>query len=151
MLRTIGALALGTSLAGCATDGAEESERPNSAYVDTEPDYDGWFDGVGNYEGTVDWRDREEVTVNVGAGSRGMSFDPPAVAVTTGTTVVWKWTGDGGGHNVVAEDGAFESETTSSEGHTFEQTFDGEATHRYVCEPHESTGMKGAVVVEDSA
>lgn len=115
--------------------------------------YQGWFDDVDNYEGTVDLRGEEEVTVVVGAGDDGLQFDPPAVLVDPGTTVVWEWTGVGS-HNVVhepPEDGevAFESELVGEEGATFEQTFDDaeEAIYRYFCEPHRSVGMKGAVSV----
>ena len=63
--------------------------------------------------------------------------------------MVWEWTGEGGTHNVVAEDGPFESETVDGDGHTFEHTFDAVGTYRYVCTPHRSLGMKGAVVVGD--
>ncbi|MFW5939686.1 MAG: halocyanin domain-containing protein [Halolamina sp.] len=117
----------------------------------SEPDYDGWFDDVENYDETVDERDSSEVTVEVGVDNGGepYGFGPAAVRVDPGTTVVWEWTGRGGSHNVVEEDGAFESETTSEEGFTFEHTFEEEGVFRYVCTPHESLGMKGAVAVGD--
>ncbi|MGM0447380.1 MAG: halocyanin domain-containing protein [Methanobacteriota archaeon] len=115
--------------------------------------YDGWLDDVSNYEGTRDLRGESEVTVSVGAGENGLLFDPPAILVDSGTTVVWEWTGEGGGHNVVEEDGTFESgEAVAEEGETFEYTFEdaGEGdVFRYVCEPHEGAGMKGAVAVGD--
>ncbi|ACM56750.1 halocyanin domain-containing protein [Halorubrum lacusprofundi] len=112
-----------------------------------EPNYDGFFDDVSNYDGTVDMRDADEVTVNVGAND-GLSFGPAAVAVSSGTTVVWEWTGQGGDHNVSATDGEFESDTAGEEGHTFEHTFEEAGTYTYVCTPHEAVGMKGAVYVE---
>ncbi|PSP91806.1 halocyanin domain-containing protein, partial [Halobacteriales archaeon QS_4_66_20] len=59
-----------------------------------------------------------------------------------------EWTGEGGGHNVVDEDGKFESEIVSEGGHTFEYTFEESGTTRYYCAPHKASGMKGAVVVE---
>jgi len=102
---------------------------------------------VSNYDGTVDMRDADEVTVNVGAND-GLSFGPAAVAVSSGTTVVWEWTGQGGDHNVSATDGEFESDTAGEEGHTFEHTFEEAGTYTYVCTPHEAVGMKGAVYVE---
>jgi len=113
--------------------------------------YGDWFEDVGNYEGTRDLRGQDEVTVSVGAGENGLLFDPPAILVDPGTTVVWEWTGAGGGHNVVEENGAFDSgEPAAEEGTTFEHTFadagDGDV-FRYVCEPHQSVGMKGAVAV----
>lgn len=142
VLRATGAT-LAVSLAGCAGDnGGEEFD-----FVDAEPDYDGWFDDVANYEGTVDATDRDEVTIEVGAGD-GLQYAPPAVQITPGTRVVWEWTGEGGDHNVAAEDGRFESETRGDAGFEFEHTFDEGGTLLYVCTPHEAVGMKGAVVVE---
>ncbi|QLD87869.1 halocyanin domain-containing protein [Natronomonas salina] len=115
--------------------------------------YQGWFDDVDNYEGTVDYRGEDEVTVAVGAGDAGVLFDPPAILVDPGTTVVWEWTGVGGTHNVVHEPGeegeaAFESDMYESEGETFEFTFDvEEGIFPYFCSPHRAVGMKGAVAV----
>ncbi|WP_435116493.1 halocyanin domain-containing protein [Halolamina sp. C58] len=115
----------------------------------SEPNYDGWFDGVSNYDETVDERGSSEVTVDVGVDNGGQpyGFGPAAVRVDPGTTVVWEWTGRGGSHNVVAEDGSFESDLSSEEGHTFSHTFEEEGVYRYVCTPHQSLGMKGAIVV----
>jgi halocyanin-like protein len=117
----------------------------------TEPDYGGWFDGVNNYDGTVDKRGQSEVTVDVGVpnGDGPYGFGPAAVRVDPGTTVVWEWTGDGGSHNVVAEDGSYESELVSEAGHTFSHTFESKGVSKYICVPHEALGMKGAIVVGD--
>ncbi|ELZ35555.1 halocyanin domain-containing protein [Halorubrum tebenquichense] len=113
--------------------------------------YGDWFENVGNYEGTRDLRGQSEVTVSVGAGENGLLFDPPAILIDPGTTVVWEWTGQGGAHNVVEENEVFSSgETVAEEGSTFEYTFEdaGEGdVFRYVCEPHAGAGMKGAVAV----
>ncbi|TQQ79790.1 halocyanin domain-containing protein [Halonotius terrestris] len=115
--------------------------------------YDGWFADTSNYNGTVDRRGQDSVTVSVGAGDTGILFDPPAIVVDPGTTVVWEWTGEGGAHNVSEENGVFESETIGEAGHTFEHTFgedtDGEI-FRYVCTPHQALGMVGAVAVGDA-
>ncbi|XVH33275.1 halocyanin domain-containing protein (plasmid) [Haloferacaceae archaeon DSL9] len=116
-------------------------------FLDDEPDYGGWFDDVDNYEGTVDMTGQDTVDVQVGSEG-GLRYTPAAVAVSPGTTVVWEWTGEGGGHNVSEQDGAFESEISSDAGVTFEHTFDEEGVYQYVCTPHEATGMKGAVVVQ---
>lgn len=115
-------------------------------------DFGGWFDDVDNYDGVVDGTGQSEVTVEVGVDNGGQpyGFGPAAIRVDPGTTVVWEWTGKGSSHNVVAEDGSFESELASEEGDTFSQTFDTEGEFRYVCTPHESLGMKGAVVVGGS-
>lgn len=147
-LRLAGLAGLGL-LAGCTASGATPTPT-DDPYVPTEPDYAGWFEGVSNYRGTVDRRGEPEVRVLVGtAGSTGFyKFDPPAVAVSQGTSVVWEWTGKGGTHNVVAAHGTFDSgKLVSKAGHTFAHTFDEPGVFTYVCEPHRSMGMKGAVFV----
>ncbi|MFC4451654.1 halocyanin domain-containing protein [Halorussus aquaticus] len=122
-----------------------------SAPVAAQSTFDGWLDGVSNYDGVVDETGKSEVTVEVGAkGNNGnFAFGPAAVRVDPGAKVVWKWTGKGGSHNVVAEDGSFESKMTDSQGHTFSQTFDSKGVVKYACVPHKAMGMKGAVVVGD--
>lgn len=90
------------------------------------------------------------MVVRVGAGSSGMSFDPAAVMVSQGTTIVWEWTGEGGTHNVAAESSDFGSEYSNSSDPTYEYTFDDAGVYKYVCEPHRSAGMKGAISVEES-
>jgi len=123
-------------------------------------DYGGWFtsDATGgetpNYEGsTVDRRDRDEVTVQVGAeASTGpFAFDPPAVAVSPGTTVTFDWAS--AGHNVLVEsrpDGASWSghEPLENQGFSTRHTFETEGDYKYYCEPHLSAGMKGVVEVK---
>jgi len=118
-----------------------------------EPDYGSWFDNVGNFDGTVDKTGQAEVTVQVGsqANGGGFGFAPPAIRVSPGTTVTWEWTGEGGSHNVVADDGSFESELVGEQGHTFSQTFESGGVTKYYCLPHKSMGMKGAVYVDGSA
>lgn len=151
ILRFIGAAALSGLIAGCVSDDTDGNGNVDyGEYLDEseEPDYDGWFDDVDNYRGTIDGRGEEEVTVAVGAEG-GQSFGPPAILVDPGTRVVWEWTGNGGQHDVVHVDDDFESERTRSEGHTFERTFDDPGIERYVCVPHERAGMKGAVAVEE--
>lgn len=58
------------------------------------------------YGGSIsDRRGNDEIQVEVGVkGNRGnFAFGPSAVAVTPGTTVRWVWTGEGGGHKIVAD------------------------------------------------
>jgi halocyanin-like protein len=121
--------------------------------ADAQPDYGGWFEGVDNYDGTtVDRRGQDSVTITVGAQGNGGAFayDPPAVWIDPGTEVVWEWTGEGGQHNVAAEEGAgFESDLTSEAGFTFSQTFEETGIVTYYCTPHRSLGMKGALAVGD--
>jgi len=112
---------------------------------------DEFLSDTSNYDGVQDETGSDEVTVAVGAeGNDGnFAFEPAAVEVDAGTDIVWEWTGQGGQHNVTHQDGAFESETTDEEGFTFTHTFEEAGTFRYVCTPHESLGMKGAVVVSE--
>ena len=114
-------------------------------------DYDGWFETVSNFDGTADKRGQSEVTVSVGASGNGGSyaFDPPAVHVDPGTTVVWEWTGNG--RHDVATDDAFSSEMIGEDGATFSHTLEEEGITTYYCTPHKRMGMKGAVVVGDPA
>ncbi|WP_129115188.1 halocyanin domain-containing protein [Halegenticoccus tardaugens] len=124
-----------------------------SAAARAEPDYGDWFDDVDNFDGTVDERGSDAVTVEVGADANGdaFGFEPAAVRVDPGTTIVWEWTGEGGSHNVVAEDGSFESDLSGEAGFTFERAAESEGVVKYVCAPHEAVGMKGAIVVGDAA
>jgi halocyanin-like protein len=144
-LRTAG----GTTAAAVATTAASGTAAAQ------EVDYGGWFDDVDNYDGTtVDATGQSEVSVTVGAEGNGgaFAFDPPAVQVDPGTTVVFEWTGEGGQHNVVAEDGGdFQSDLVAEAGFTFEHTFEEEGIVTYYCEPHLSLGMKGAVAVGEVA
>lgn len=146
------ALGLGglAALAGCSAAGASTPEDNAELTLTAEPDYGDWFKGVSNYDATVDRRGESMVVVEVGSpGNMGaFSFGPAAVAVSPGATVVWEWTGKGGGHNVVADDGSFTSGgLVDTAGHTYERWFDAPGVFRYVCEPHRTMGMRGAVVV----
>ncbi|MFB6222193.1 MAG: halocyanin domain-containing protein, partial [Haloarcula sp.] len=134
-----------------AAAGTATLAATGTATAQEEPDYNGWFDNVSNYDGTVDQRGQETVTISVGTqGNNGaFAFDPPAVMVSPGTKVVWEWTGEGGGHNVVSDgDGPLDSGSPVSEaGATYSHIFETEGIFKYVCTPHKSLGMKGAVVV----
>jgi len=150
--RTLGAgTALGAaSVVGSGSALAQQNESGNESGggAGEGPDWGDWFSDVSNYESTQDLRGQDSVTVAVGAGN-GFLFDPPAIWVDPGTTVTWEWTGEGGNHNVVAQDDTFESELQSEEGATFEYTFENAGQHRYVCVPHQGAGMKGGVAVGD--
>lgn len=109
---------------------------------------DDWVETANGYEGTVDRTGQAETRVAVGAGS-GLSFDPAAIKISPGTTVIWEWTSFGGSHDVAATDGRFESELMNGEGETFSHTFTDTGVYRYVCTPHQTQGMLGAVEVVD--
>ena len=114
---------------------------------------DEFLSDADNYEGEImDAMGTDEVVVAVGAEGNGgaFAFEHPAIAVSTGTTVSWRWTGEGGQHNVVSEGGSdvgIDSGNPKISGDPFEQTFDEAGVGLYVCDPHVSLGMKGAVVV----
>ena len=137
----VGALAVG---AGCLDRGGD------GGGTDGPPGYGDWFAGVGNYDGLVDRTGTDRTTVKVGAGG-GLSFAPAAIEVDPGTTVVWKWTGAGGRHNVVARDDAFSSPYHQTKGSTFERAFEAAGAFPYYCVPHRASGMKGGVTVSDGS
>ena len=111
---------------------------------------DEYLSDANGYDGSVvDETGSESVTVDVGAGSDGFAFAPAAVRVDAGTEVTWEWTGQGGSHNVAAQEGAdFESELAGEAGYTFSQTLEETGVITYYCSPHRGVGMKAAIVVE---
>ncbi|WP_424008254.1 halocyanin domain-containing protein [Haloferax denitrificans] len=143
-LRTAGgATAAATAAAGTAA----AQEGGGGAQV--QPDFGGYLDGIdGGYE---DLRGQSEVTIEVGASGNGgsLAFAPAGIWIDPGTTVTWEWTGEGGGHNVVASEGAsLDSGAAVSEaGSTYEYTFESGGITKYHCVPHEALGMLGAVAV----
>lgn len=113
---------------------------------------DEWLAQASNFDGTItDRTDTDTATVTVGAKGNGgqFAFDPPALKVSTETTVRWDWTGDGGGHNIVSKgDGPLGSALVANEGSSYKHTFEETGTYLYSCKPHKSIGMRGAIVVE---
>ena len=139
-----GAVVVGdVDVGGASSSGDSESESSASQDVD----FGGWFDGVDNFDGVEDVTGQDEVAVEVGSQANGgpYGFGPAAIRVDPGTTVVWEWVE--GTHNVVEENGEYESELTGEVGFTYSQTFDEEGVSKYYCNPHKQLGMKGAVVV----
>jgi halocyanin-like protein len=108
--------------------------------------YEEWMSDVPNYESIADKTGESEIEILVG-DEGGLVFGPPAVEISTGTTVTWTWTGKGGSHNVAHDGGAFKSEMTSEEGHTFSHTFSDSGLYKYYCVPHQRMGMKGVISV----
>ncbi|QLD84270.1 halocyanin domain-containing protein [Natronomonas halophila] len=147
------------AVAGCTGDsgngngngnGNGDTPTPGGNGGDVPQEIADHLDGANLYEGSVeDLTGQDEVTVNVGAGD-GLAFDPPAIRISSSTTVVWEWTGAGGSHNVASVEGSesdFTSDYSNEEGYTFEQSFDNTGIQLYVCEPHQTQGMKGAIEV----
>ena len=144
------AVAVG-ALAGCTGNG----NGNGGGGSDVPQAIDDHLSDANNYEGSLeDMTGESEVTIDVGAGSNGLAFDPAAVRVSSSTTVTWEWTGEGGAHNVASVEGSESdfSSGSSVEGgdNTYEQSFDNTDNQLYVCEPHMANGMKGAIeVVEE--
>jgi len=127
------------------TTATEEPGTPTPTRTPTPiPPREEYLANVPNYDGEpVDETGNDNPTVLV--GDDGNLFTPPAITITTGTTVTWEWKGPN--HNVVAEDGTFDSGETQGPGTTFEFTFDEPDGHAYYCEPHEGLQMKGHIEV----
>jgi len=120
----------------------------------TVPAFGAYLDDANGYseDSIVDARGEDSVTVDVGAGSGGIAFDPAAIWISPGTTVTWEWTGEGGGHNVVANSGPAGLDSGSPKGsgtYEYEVTDEDAGITTYFCSPHESQGMKGGVAVGD--
>jgi halocyanin-like protein len=174
-LRATGVTATGALLAGCGDGGGGGGDEDGGMdETETEPqdggteeneteagnetggggaasEVDEYLSDTSNYDGVVDETGSDSVTVQVGAeGNDGnFAFEPAAGQVSSGTEVVWEWTGQGGSHNVVHEEGTFESELQDQEGATFSHTFEETGNFLYYCDPHRDLGMKGAIIVEE--
>jgi len=142
---------------GAATAGAVGAGAVGAASAQSDL-YGGYLSDTGNFDGTTaDATGMDEITVSVGAGNQGLLFDPAAVVVDPGTTVLFEWTGNGGAHNVYNDDELsrvderlFDSgETVNDSGVLYDFTFEdaNTGTHPYACSPHRSLGMRGVIAV----
>ncbi|MDT3434353.1 halocyanin domain-containing protein [Haloarcula sp. 1CSR25-25] len=150
-LRTAAGATAASAAAGTAT-AQEGTEGGDGGGGGGPPDFGGFLDQVGNFDGSVaDATGQDSATVEVGVQANGgaFGFGPPAIHVDNGATVQFEWTGNGGGHNVVSDgEGPLDSgSAVSSAGVNYEYTFEEDGIYPYVCVPHEGLGMKGAVVV----
>ena len=148
-----GSAVLTIGLAGCLSDDDINPDAPPEEQIDTH------LDDASNYDGDIeDLTGEAEVRVENGAEGTSYRFDPAAIRVDVGTTVVWEWVGDAM-HTVTGEtkilagedetsDAEFDSGAISGHGETFEHTFDEAGVFLYVCEPHESF-QRGAVWVDE--
>ena len=146
-LRTAGGVA-GGGAAVAAGSGTAAAQTVQPVWPDYVSDASN-----GSYE---DLRGQSEVTVTVGPGGN-FSYGPTKIWIDSGTTVTFEWASDF--HNVVPqsqpEGAGWEgspggSSDTYDEGYTFESTFETGGMYSYYCQPHESSGMKGAIAVGDS-
>lgn len=74
---------------------------------------------------------------------KDIAFDPPVIAIQTGTTVTWS-NEDSVTHTVTATGGAFDS-GRQDPGKNFGYTFNSAGTYDYACTIHPQ--MKGQVIV----
>ena len=141
-----GAAAGTVALAGCIGGNGTDPDE------DVPEEIHDFLDGAGGYDGSImDATGESTVQIDVGVGN-GLTYDPAAVRIDAGTTVVWEWTGQGGSHDVAStgdSDSSFQSDLMSAEGETFEHTFDDAGVQLYVCTPHRGQGMLGAIEVTD--
>lgn len=152
-------------LAGCTgTDTQTDDGEPDSESTETEPsddesemDHDETDDGDDGHDEEVG-DPTDTATVTMSTTGDGNHFDPHVVRVTVGGTVTF--TNESGTHSSTAyhpendqpqlvPDGAaaWDSGLLSEDGATFEHTFDTEGVYHYHCNPHETTGMIGSIIV----
>ncbi len=136
------------TVAGCSDGGGDGGAVGT---VDAPEEVAEYLSETSNFDGNMeDETDAERTPVDVGAEGNGgnFAFEPPALQVTTETTVAWEWTGRGNEHNVVEESEYFSSgEPVSGSDKAFELGIQESGTYFYYCRPHESLGMRGALVV----
>jgi plastocyanin len=78
----------------------------------------------------------------------GTSFNPTPLNIAPGTTVRWV-AGNSTPHTVTPDvAGSFAGGTLPNTGSAVEATFPAAGTFNYHCEPHQSFGMTGSVVVQ---
>lgn len=158
-VRGVGLVTITGGLAGCSQGGDSGGDGGNTegdgtatdsmSMVSAPDEVASYLEGDETFDGQMaDLTGESSATVSVGAEGNGgpNAFDPSAINISTGTTVTFAWTGNGS-HNVVEEEGAFDSGSIKSSG-TFQHTFEEAGTYLYYCTPHKSQGMKGAIVVE---
>jgi halocyanin-like protein len=136
-------------LAGCGGGSDDGGDGETNGGGDVPSEVSDYLSDANNFDGSVaDETGSGNVEVEVGAAG-GLAFGPAAVRIDEGTDINWSWVGAGGSHNVVAEDGTFDSgSTVGGSGNNFQHTFEEAGTYLYFCTPHKASGMKGAVIVE---
>lgn len=133
---------------------SDEGGHDDGGHTDTDGSHGG--DSHGHDEAIGAPTETAEVKMVTQDG--GYHFDPHVVRVKPGGSVTWVL--GSGTHTATAyhpdndqpqlvPDGAaaWDSGTISSQGATFEHTFETEGVYHYYCAPHESVGMIGSVIV----
>ena len=87
--------------------------------------------------------------VIVTVDSTNLRFNPSEVTLQEGQAVRFVWAGQALAHNAVADDGLFDSgDPERNVDYRFVFEIGTAGSHQFVCEPHESVGMVGTVIVE---
>ncbi len=135
-IKTAGAVGLAGVVAGCTDDGGEPTNGSENGNEETDGSEDDQMDGGATM-------------VLVGPEGQFI-FEPEELTIDVGTTVEFVWESDT--HNIAVvegPDGGWEGhESIEEAGFTHEHTFEVEGTYEYVCDPHESQGMVGTVIVQ---
>jgi len=130
-------------------DADAAADKQISGNLDLEAQTEEWLGAARGVETIEDRTGESEVVVDVGAGT-GLSYAPAAVRVDPGTTIRWRWTGNGGLHDVAFMDTDVSTPLRGEQGETFTYTFAEPGEYRYECTPHAAVGMRGVVIVEQS-
>lgn len=95
-------------------------------------------------------------TQSVAVGpNNSLKFKPAETTIAPGTTVEWTWDSDN--HNIVPssqpegtnwEGTAGPASKTYNTGHSYSHTFTTTGTFEYYCDPHQASGMDGAITVQ---
>jgi plastocyanin len=90
--------------------------------------------------------------VIVGPGGE-LVYEPAELYVSPGTTVNFVWESDN--HNIVVdsqpEEGSWDGhEPLENDGFEYSHTFETMGEYSYFCQPHQSAGMVGTVIVNES-
>jgi plastocyanin len=123
-------------LGGVAAGGAAAAAAPAAAQQ-------GGNDSTGGNQSGGGGGQTKEVAVGPGGE---LVFEPEEVQIEPGDTVRWVWESDG--HNVVPEGGGdWGHEPLENQGFTYEHTFESAGENAYICQPHQSAGMVGTVMI----
>lgn len=104
---------------------------------------------LGVLAGTATHASAVESDVIVTVDSTSLRFSPSQVSITEGQAVRFMWDGQALAHNVVADDGLFDSgDPERNVDYRFVFEIGTAGTHAFVCEPHASAGMVGTITVD---
>ena len=155
MLKAGGAALLPAALAGCTAGGQGGSGQPTTESETPTTDGDATAADAETASGETTTA-RETVTVEVAPGGR-YAFEPSGdepLVVAAGTTVEFVWESDV--HNVVVDRQPDTADWQGSpggvgvvhdEGYEYSHTFEEPGLYEFHCEPHETLGATGAILV----